>query len=57
LYRADPSRQREAGGSGLGLAICQQIAKAHHGAIRAEASALGGVKFTIKLPMNGDAVV
>jgi two-component system sensor histidine kinase BaeS len=54
LYRADPSRGREAGGSGLGLAICQQIAKAHHGAIRAEASLRGGVKFLIQLPLNGD---
>ncbi len=54
LYRADLSRGREVGGSGLGLAICQQIAKAHHGAIRAEASALGGVKFLITLPLVGD---
>jgi two-component system sensor histidine kinase BaeS len=55
LYRADPSRGREAGGSGLGLAICQQIAKAHQGIMRAEASELGGVKFIVELPMNGDA--
>ena len=54
LYRADPARGREAGGSGLGLAICQQIAKAHHGAIRAEAGAKGGVKFTIELPRVAD---
>ena len=54
LYRADPSRGREVGGSGLGLAICQQIAKAHHGAIRAEASSLGGVKFLMTLPLVGD---
>lgn len=55
LYRADPARSREAGGSGLGLAICQQIAKAHRGTIRAEASALGGVKFIIELPRQGDS--
>jgi two-component system sensor histidine kinase BaeS len=55
LYRADPSRGREAGGSGLGLAICQQIAKAHQGSIRAEVSEIGGVKFVIELPLNGDA--
>jgi two-component system sensor histidine kinase BaeS len=54
LYRADAARGREAGGSGLGLAICQQIAKAHHGVIRAEASARGGVKFLIELPLVGD---
>jgi two-component system sensor histidine kinase BaeS len=54
LYRADPSRGREAGGSGLGLAICQQIARAHNGTIRAEASPRGGVKFLIQLPLHGD---
>ncbi len=54
LYRADPARGREAGGSGQGLAICQQIAKAHHGTVRAEASPRGGVKFVIELPMMGD---
>jgi two-component system sensor histidine kinase BaeS len=54
LYRADPSRGREAGGSGLGLAICEQIAKAHRGAIRAEASILGGVQFIIELPVFSD---
>jgi two-component system sensor histidine kinase BaeS len=55
LYRADAARGREAGGSGLGLAICQQIAKAHHGAIWAEASPRGGVKFLIELPRVGES--
>jgi two-component system sensor histidine kinase BaeS len=41
LYRADAARGRSTGGSGLGLAICEQIAKAHHGTIRAESSPLG----------------
>jgi two-component system sensor histidine kinase BaeS len=54
LYRVDHSRSREGGGSGLGLAICQQIVKAHHGTLRAEASQLGGVKFTIELPAFAD---
>ena len=56
LFRADASRGRATGGSGLGLAICEQIAKAHRGAIRAEPSALGGVRFHIELPRDGDAV-
>ena len=55
LYRADPSRGREAGGSGLGLAICQQIAKAHRGSMGAEASPRGGVRFVIELPLMGDS--
>jgi two-component system sensor histidine kinase BaeS len=54
LYRADAARGRSTGGSGLGLAICEQIAKAHHGVIRAEASALGGVLFHLELPRHGD---
>jgi len=54
LYRADASRGRATGGSGLGLAICEQIAKAHRGAIRAEPSALGGVLFHLELPVDGD---
>ena len=54
FYRADAARGREAGGSGLGLAICQQIAEAHHGTIRAEASARGGVKFLIELPLSAN---
>lgn len=54
LYRADASRGRSTGGSGLGLAICEQIAKAHHGAIRAAPSALGGVLFHLELPRDGD---
>jgi two-component system sensor histidine kinase BaeS len=54
LYRADVARGRSTGGSGLGLAICAQIAKAHHGAIRAESSQLGGVLFHLELPRLGD---
>ncbi len=54
LYRADPSRGRAAGGSGLGLAICEQIARAHHGTLQAEASALGGVLLRVTLPTIGD---
>jgi two-component system sensor histidine kinase BaeS len=57
LYRADIARGRSTGGSGLGLAICEQIAKAHHGAIRAEPSPLGGVRFHLQLPHFGDEVV
>jgi two-component system sensor histidine kinase BaeS len=54
LFRADASRGRETGGSGLGLAICEQIAKAHHGTIRAYASTLGGVWSQLELPRLGD---
>jgi two-component system sensor histidine kinase BaeS len=57
LYRADAARGRSTGGSGLGLAICEQIAMAHHGRIRAEGSARGGVLFRLELPRIGDEAV
>jgi two-component system, NtrC family, sensor histidine kinase HydH len=41
---------RREGGIGLGLAIVQQIVTAHGGTITADASALGGARFTIHLP-------
>ncbi|MBP6484074.1 MAG: hypothetical protein KA254_05560 [Rhodoferax sp.] len=43
--------------SGLGLAICEQIARAHHGVIRAAPSPLGGVLFHLELPRLGDESV
>ncbi|MCF8155631.1 MAG: hypothetical protein K9K35_06470, partial [Rhodoferax sp.] len=57
LFRADAARGRSTGGSGLGLAICEQIAMAHHGRIRAEGSARGGVLFRLELPRIGDEAV
>jgi len=55
LYRADVSRGRASGGSGLGLAICEQIARSHQGSISAVPSPLGGLRFTIDLPADGEA--
>ncbi|AJC46297.1 sensor histidine kinase efflux regulator BaeS [Xanthomonas sacchari] len=51
FYRAEASRNRASGGSGLGLAICRNIAEAHGGAIDAEASALGGLRVVLRLPV------
>ncbi|TBV08373.1 sensor histidine kinase efflux regulator BaeS [Stutzerimonas kirkiae] len=50
FYRTEASRNRESGGSGLGLAICRNIAQAHDGSIRADASPLGGLRITVDLP-------
>jgi len=50
FYRADSSRSRAHGGSGLGLSICRNIAVAHRGDIRAEASPLGGLRIRLELP-------
>lgn len=52
LYRADKSRSRKLGGSGLGLSICQNLVEAHKGQITATQSSLGGLKFTILLPLH-----
>ncbi len=51
LYRVDESRNRAAGGAGLGLAICRAIVEAHDGDIAASASPLGGVCFTVRIPL------
>lgn len=51
LYRVDESRSRAAGGSGLGLAIARSIVEAHGGRIEARASALGGLRIEVHLPL------
>ena len=51
FFRGDVSRSREHGGSGLGLAICRAIVQAHGGRIEASASALGGLRVDVKLPL------
>lgn len=38
-------------GTGIGLALCKKIAEEHGGDIRAGRSSLGGVGFTIRLPL------
>lgn len=46
-----PGRHQD-GGVGLGLAICDAIARAHGGAICAEANPGGGARFHVSLPME-----
>jgi two-component system, OmpR family, sensor kinase len=50
FHRIDASRSRLAGGAGLGLAIVRAIAEAHHGSVRARASAYGGARIDLELP-------
>ncbi|WP_303579436.1 ATP-binding protein [Amphritea sp. 1_MG-2023] len=57
LYRADSSRNRKTGGTGLGLAICQNIAEAHSGSLTAAPSSLGGLCFTLELPLITEETV
>lgn len=52
LYRVDESRASASGGSGLGLAIAHAIIVGHGGRMQASASALGGLRWDIWLPLN-----
>jgi two-component system, OmpR family, sensor histidine kinase BaeS len=56
LYRVDESRASASGGSGLGLAIARAIVEGHGGRMRASASALGGLRWDIWLPLDPEAV-
>ena len=51
FYRIEASRNRASGGSGLGLAICRNIVESHGGSIHADASALGGLRIHIRIPL------
>jgi two-component system sensor histidine kinase BaeS len=55
LYRVDESRASASGGSGLGLSIARAIVEGHGGRMQASASALGGLRWDIWLPLHTDA--
>ena len=50
FYRSDPARRDPNRGSGLGLSIAENAVRRMGGAIRAEASELGGLAVVIELP-------
>lgn len=52
FYRAESSRNRRLGGAGIGLTLVAQIVQAHQGEIVGEPSELGGLRITIKLPLE-----
>ncbi|MFI5841525.1 sensor histidine kinase [Catenuloplanes sp. NPDC051500] len=50
FVRLDEARARDDGGSGLGLAIVAELVGAHGGTVTIAESALGGARFTVRLP-------
>jgi two-component system sensor histidine kinase BaeS len=53
LFRCDRARQRgDSHASGLGLAIVRSIAQAHRGSASASASPLGGLRLSVRLPVQ-----
>ncbi|MCC9596135.1 HAMP domain-containing protein [Rubrivivax sp. JA1055] len=48
LFRVEDSRSRAGGGSGLGLAIVHAIVTGHGGTMLADASPLGGLRWTLR---------
>ena len=51
FFRTDAARTGTHGGAGLGLALARQIVEAHGGELDFAASAMGGLRATIMLPL------
>jgi two-component system, OmpR family, heavy metal sensor histidine kinase CusS len=52
FYRADDSRNRDAGGAGLGLSIAKWIAERHHASLEAESVLGQRSTFRVRFPLN-----
>jgi len=52
FFRVEPSRNRQLGGAGLGLALSRHLIDAHGGRLEFAASALGGLRATVVLPLE-----
>jgi len=55
FHRVETARNRETGGVGLGLAIARRAIEIHRGSITAENSSDGGLRVTIRLPLEHSA--
>jgi signal transduction histidine kinase len=52
FFRLENSRSRDTGGTGLGLTIAQNIARQHHGELRLQNVAEGGLEVILSLPIK-----
>ena len=55
FVRLDEGRSRDVGGFGLGLAIVRELIRSAGGEVRADASRLGGARFTVSLRAPQDS--
>jgi len=55
FFRADRSRSRRTGGIGLGLMLVKRIVERHDGRVQVSSQAGQGSRFTIELPVYGEA--
>jgi len=52
FYRVDASRDHQRSGYGLGLAIAARVVERHHGRVRAQNGADGGLEVILTLPVD-----
>jgi signal transduction histidine kinase len=55
FYRVGSELRRQTPGAGIGLAIVKDIVEAHHGRVRVKSEPGKGSRFTMELPLKGDA--
>jgi heavy metal sensor kinase len=53
FYQAEAARSRGRSGTGLGLAIAHEIARLHHGTLRAYSNPNQETTFSVSLPLSG----
>lgn len=55
FYRVGSELRRQTPGAGIGLSIVKDIVEAHHGRVRVQSAPGKGSRFTMELPLKGEA--